>query len=335
MSSTILTQTELDSYLSGLDLNDPVTLRILSSLQLLSPRFYNDILYYLVMGKIDLNFLSSVSINNASIQNIINALNSEGNTALASRRYYENYIKNHISWQELYLNTVNLSLSNSRISSKSILPLFFLDVTGVTQDYYSSLSSIKSVYLVKLEEFFKSNNWIITKTILEQRGYTYLLNIMTRELKSFFFQTSDLTYIATCDFKNSLLGFTLRNLQGFMWHSDFLNNLNYVLEYMTLKNNTDYAKDGVEGVIYGMSLPYNQWDSLKEKETFSDFYQTLGKLSLLRCGMTKFYGNYAFTSSAIGVEDARMSEVKYVLDLIKDTVQSFFSSLNAVKYKVQ
>lgn len=333
MSATILTQTELDNYLSSLNLNDPVILKTLSSIQMLSPRFYNDILYYLSIGKISIESLFNKDINNASIQTILGMISSSGDTLLASRRYYESYLKKHISWNSLYLTEVNIVMSNMRKSGKSFLPKIFFDPAGIKASHYYVLSDVRGVYLKELETFFSKDEWIFLKNLCEARNFSKVFNNLERDLRSFAFQTSDESYIFESLPSKSMIGFLMRDFHLYPWHTNFLSNINFVLEYMTLKGSSDLNKDGVEGVVYGMSLPYNSWDQIKSVDTVSDFVEAYGRISLLRNGMTEFYGNYAFTSVQIGKEQTEMDEFYYVLSTMKEQVVSFFEAFSKLSYK--
>ena len=73
MAELLLTQDELDGYLSRVDLEDPANNRVFNSLQLLTTNNYNDLLYYLVNGKITLQQLYTTPINNATARSLIAA----------------------------------------------------------------------------------------------------------------------------------------------------------------------------------------------------------------------------------------------------------------------
>lgn len=332
MSSTILTQTELDEYLSTLDLGNPAVARILNSIQLLSPRYYNDLLYYMVSGKIQLSQLESVSINNGSVAAILAGAEAGGDTALSLRRKYEGFLKSLSGWGGVYAASAPSVLYRLSLPSKELVPSVLLDLSKIDPNAYHGTYEVRSMYADVLASTEVQTALSTLSTQCSAAGLPALANIVTRELsQGILLQTSNNSIVARIDPLQTLSGFCLRELHHYPWQVQFSKALGYSLGRMVEKSHEDPGGTGVPGVRAAMADPWNSWTSIGDSVVpAADVIAKFGTVAFLRKALVGLYGASEFTLEEYQAEIAAYNSVKAVFDGVRDSLRLVLTKLEGL-----
>lgn len=339
MSSIILSQTELDSYLSSLNLNDTNVIRVLNSIQLLAPRIYNDLLYYMVAGKITISQLSIIPINNVSAKGLIAAAVAGGSTALSKIRELESYFTSIPAWSDL-CNT-NSSIFFSRIfnPSKNLTVQCNLDETGVDKKaylyqyqvidaYYKSLSNTRYVDYTVLPLVNTTARNTLENT-LNANGLGNLILIMDKEIVSnSLLSTVNLKIIPSLDPLATICGFVLRDLHNEPWRINFIDNMNTMYSLMANSYDLETVHTGALGIKNAMLSAWNTWAYIKSSTKNVEFIDNLVKISLLRLAVPNVYGTTEFTSLELSNENAEFVVIKESLEAVKVYLQAVIQNIN-------
>ena len=88
MSELLFTQAEFDNYIDTIDKTNAANIKALSSIQILAPRLFNDLMYLLITGRVTLTQLTGMSINNSTIQNLVDIIFSTPITIAEKSIFY-------------------------------------------------------------------------------------------------------------------------------------------------------------------------------------------------------------------------------------------------------
>lgn len=342
MSSTILSQTELDAYLSALDLGDANISRVLNAIQLLTPRIYNDVLYYMVMGKITLNQLSLISINNLSVKGLIAAAVAGGETTLSKVRILENYFTSIPNWNDLCNTTSSIFFSRIFNPSKNLTAKCILDETGIDKTAYQYKYQVMDAYYKVINNAIYSNYPAISliktaerislENILNSNGLNNLLVMMDKEiLAGSLVCTADLKIVPSLDATTTLCGFVLRDLHNEPWRINFTDNMAFIYNWMAEGYDLETIHTGSLGLKNAMLLQWNTWNYVKTTSTTSSvFIELLAKVSLLRLAVPNVYGTTEFTSLELSNENTEFLKFKDSLEAIKVYLKNLIQNIEVI-----
>ena len=319
MSERLLTQAELDSYLNTLNLDDPSVVRVLNGIQLLTPDLYNEILYYLVIGKVSVNDLDNVPINNFSIKNFVDSLGA-GNTGttLEKKRKYEEFIKTLPGYQTLLQDSSVASshfLYQSMYPSSEIVLEIDVDASGIGDaDSFRSITEVRSKYRRLLQDYRTKASWIDLQDYSSSMGAERIFRIFSEELDAYrLIRTTDDKIIYRIDPSETILGYAIRNLHMYLWRKEILSNIAYILDKMVENYDLDPARNGAVGVRSAMEA--NKWTDIclptnDAKSAIASFVRA----TFVRYGMPNAYGTPFFTTAEL---DAEYREMDKYLTLFK------------------
>jgi hypothetical protein len=185
-----ITQTQINNYLSSLDFNNIVVKKIFTSLQLLKREFFNNTVALLIDGRITLNDLNLLNINDITIKNLIDSiLSSPVNISEKSIFYKTNVIENYPNYN-VFLNNLKLSTSSyiarKNISAISISKEILIDSTGLNPSLFTSLQKAKNAYdIIKLSyplnmdyNLINSSSFLFTDTPIKIADHQYQLTFL-------------------------------------------------------------------------------------------------------------------------------------------------------------
>lgn len=185
-----ITQAQINNYLSGLDFNNIVVKKIFTSLQLLKREFFNNTVALLIDGRLTLNDLNTISINNITISNLIDSiLASPANINEKTIFYKTNVVDNYPNFNA-FLNTLRLNTSayiaRKNISAVSISKEILVDSTGLNPSIFTSLQKAKNVYdtfkssitLSTNYNLINSSSFLFTDTLLKIADHQYQLTFL-------------------------------------------------------------------------------------------------------------------------------------------------------------
>jgi hypothetical protein len=336
MAELLLTQDELDSYLSGVDLEDPANNRVFNSLQLLTTNNYNDLLYYLVNGKITLQQLYTTPINNASARNLIATAEQGGDTILANKRYYEAFLKSLPSFRAFsddLATSMGTYMYLISYPSDSFIRTYIIDSTGLDPTKFSGVAPIKEKYTNILTSLLTSSEWTALEQFSDQNGFATLLSIASKELKFFeMISTSDRSLIPLRGgAKKSLCGYAARGLYDYSYRMYYTDYLDFVLTKMAEKRQQDMTGNGVVGIRAAQESTL--WSGIENPLDAETFIQNLGKTYFVYYTLPSVYGSTYFTSAELAASKMRLERLTGgvaaagFLPLLRAFLQRFSSEL--------
>lgn len=149
MSELLFTQDDLTSYVDSLDSNNPNNFKVLSSLYLLKPSLFTDIIYLLINGRINISSLYNVQINNYTVQQLVNTAYLNPATIVERSIFYKNFIKtlNNFNTE---MTAINLQFPNylgaRNLSSSTFAKEIIIDPLRLINDSYTNLKEAQLIY---------------------------------------------------------------------------------------------------------------------------------------------------------------------------------------------
>lgn len=338
MAELLLTQDELDGYLSRVDLEDPANNRVFNSLQLLTTNNYNDLLYYLVNGKITLQQLYTTPINNATARSLIAAAERGGDTILANKRHYESFLKGMPSFRA-FTDSLAASMGTYMYllsyPSDSFVRTYTIDSTGLDPAKFSGVAPIKEKYTSILASMISSAEWIALEQSAAQHDLGKLLSIASKELKFFeMITTSDRTLIPLRgSAKKSLCGYAARGLFEYSYRLYYTDYLDFVLTKMAEKRQQDVTGNGVVGIRAAQESTL--WSGVENPLDAETFIENLGRAHFVHYTLPATYGSTYFTGAELAAAKTRLERLTGgeattgFLPLLRRFLQKFSAELAA------
>ena len=145
-----LSQSQVTAYLNSLDLNNVATQKVFVSLQLLTPELFNNTISLLIDGRLTLNTLNSISINNATIKAIIDGLLAAPTNIVEKSIYYKKNLIDSLSMYTAFLDKLKVDtvpyIAKKSTSFKSFLTEIKVDSLGIDRVVFQSLQTAKNAY---------------------------------------------------------------------------------------------------------------------------------------------------------------------------------------------
>lgn len=149
MAELLFTENDFNTYIASLDANNTTNFKVLSSLQLLRPSLFRETIFLLINGRISINDLASVSINNFTIQTLVDNVLSTPSSVSERGIFYKNYLKDLPAFNT-FLNTVNINfssyLAHKNLSSTTFAKEIIIDPLRLIVGSYSNLREAQVVY---------------------------------------------------------------------------------------------------------------------------------------------------------------------------------------------
>jgi hypothetical protein len=311
MSELLITQNELDDYLTGLDLTDPVNNRVFNAIQLLTPALYNDVLYYLVIGKITVPQLNSISINNAAVKMLIDSIVKSDDSSLARKRIYQNF-QDDIPAYKWFVKRMNETspqfFYRTTQPNSAFITIVSLDKTGVDRKKFTGLFDAKTQYNKIVEISRRSAEYDALIGYAQIQGYDSFVSLMNAEINQFRLLTVEGTTLRSqVAYNDSVLGYVLRGVYTDPFRVNLMDNMDYALMRMVDKFDVDANKFGIVGIR--ASWENNTWDFAFAAPNSRDFIQRLGQVSYIRYVIPFLYGSTFFTQDEIDTAKAEHTKI--------------------------
>ena len=331
MADKLITQTELDTYLSSIDLTETETNRVLNAIQLLTTRNYNTILFYLVNSTISLQDLFLLPINNASIEKFIAGVENQNLTNVGKLEYYESFLSSLSAYKTYRSNIASQSSQFVFLFSYPSAKVAYevsLDTSGLDSTKFSNVLDAKNKYLSILDTLETSAAKQELNNACLANGYSNLLSIINKELRAYcLLYSSDFSIPLSVD-TTTITGYCARQLFLFPGRLNFLNTHEYIKSKMVERYSTDALKNGVPGLNLAMTncpIIY-----LNEITTNSLFLSYANEVYNIHYSYPSIYGS-PFFSPVLVNNNKQVLDVLFGLEGIFSKcfkfVSIFFSSL--------
>jgi hypothetical protein len=310
MAELLLTQTELDAYLSQIDLSDPTINSVFNSIQLLTINNYNDLLYYLVNGKITLRQLIGTPINNASARSMIRAAELGGDTLLSKKREYETFFKSLPGYAVLNQDlktSLGSFMYQMSYPATDLVTTVEIDTSGLNPAKFNGVSSAKSKYIEIVNSCRQEEAYLALKQFCDQNGLAKILDLMNFELDRFeLVASSDRRLLPVrVDSKTSLCGYVLRSLHLYSYRVSYNDYMSFIFTKMAERSFEDELKNGVAGVKFAWTtMP---WERLANPDDAATFIHNLGLYHMVWYRIPKIYGTAFFTDDDLIGSISRLS----------------------------
>lgn len=313
MAEILVTQTELDSYLASIDLNDATNSRIFNTIQLLSPNLFNDLLYYLIGGKITLAQLAGISLNNASVTILINTVSAANDTTLSKKKFYQNYLNTQaafVSHNQAMSSMSGEFLANFTKPSSLFKNTVSIDTLGLDSAKYSNLGTARSAYNTVVAASRMTAAYTALSNSATANGCQNLKNLMNVEINKYgLLETSDNQIKRDLSPDASLVGYVLRNMFVYAVRMNYLRNLDFVLTFMAGVYTSDIPKNGVLGVRAGWNT--TTWPRMIAMTTAPYVIKTIGETAMIRSVIPNIYGSTYFTQDELTSEQNLLNSIVY------------------------
>lgn len=308
MAELLITQAELDQYLTTVDLAAPTNNRVFNAIQLLAPAIYNDVLYYLAIGKLTLEQLSTTPINNASVKLLIESVANVDNSVLARKNFYQ---KRQLEFVPAYKEFIAKMAQTSATffyrtvqSSSRFQTVMEIDRTGIDKSKFSGLFDIKTRHDLVVAATRASAQYINVAAFASDKGFEKLFDLMNQEINAFRLIYVDSTSLRSdLAASDSILGYTLRGLYTDPYRTNIGPNVDYSLLEMVNKYDVDTEKTGVPGIL--ASWEDNTWETVIGSNTSKEFIERFSRTSYLRFVIPSLYGTEYFDQAVIADQTAR------------------------------
>lgn len=313
MAELLLTQNELDSYLSNIDLSDPAINSTFNAIQLLNTQNYNDLLYYLVNGKVDLSALLQIPINNASVRNVILAAEIGGDTVLARKRQYEKSVK-LLPGFVAFTKEMNAAMSTymflSSYPSSGFVKTVEIDSTGLSSTKFNGVASVKQKYSETLATSKLGAAWSGLQEFCASRGLNRLLKIVEKELAAYEVVASSdgRSLPLRAGAKDSLCGYAIRRIHEHCYRPSYASYMEYIFRQMAGSYDSDLSRTGAPGIAAARSL--NSWDRLPLAEDAQTLIYNVGLYYMVHYRFPLIYGTTHFTKQ--DVDDGKAKIEVYI-----------------------
>jgi hypothetical protein len=191
MAELLFTQEELNNYIQSLDSNNENNFKVLSSLQLLKPSLFTDIIYLLINGSISITSLYNININNYTISQLVNNAYSNPNTITERSVFYKNFIK-ALPGFNIFMSSINLNypnyLASKNISSTSLSKEIIIDNLKLISGSYGNLrepqiiyNNYKSAYITDISNIIVGigiTTFNYSETLISNNNINYTLSFL-------------------------------------------------------------------------------------------------------------------------------------------------------------
>jgi hypothetical protein len=304
MAELLISQTELDQYLDTIDLTDPTVNRVFNSVQLLTPDLYNQVLYFLVIGKLTVQRLAEVSINNASIKVLADSLEGDDESVLAMKRVYRKF-QDSLPVYNKFIERMNATAPQffyrAALPNTTYITSISLDKTGMDKTKFSGLFDAKMRYNAIVKKSRLQPEYVALAEYATANGYGRLVELLDGEINAFKLLTIKDTPVRNqISFNDSIVGYILRGVYTDPFRVNFVENLDYAVMRMVDKFGEDVSKTGVPGIR--ASWDSHTWASVFDSTTSAEFIEKLGVVAYLRYVIPYLYGTLYFTAEEIAAE---------------------------------
>ncbi|WP_368880304.1 hypothetical protein [Proteus mirabilis] len=181
---------DIQNWVQSVDLKNPENKRVLSLMQLLDRRLLDRLSSYLISGKISIEILYPVPINNISISKFLDTLDAKEETDLTALQRYRNNISKFDGYKsffgELKGNTPN-QLARISISPMKEAVQIKLDSLGIDGKAFNSVTELKGFYDDSTKELLPLENSILdeAKKVQDSYGYSDFVRLTKNVLNKF------------------------------------------------------------------------------------------------------------------------------------------------------
>lgn len=274
MSEALVSSSALNDYLSSVDMTLADNRRVLAGVQTLDPNILESIMYYLVVGKVNISQLYSIDINNLSIKHFITQLDMS-DSIVNLRIFYKNKIKalpSYAIFKNVLKESAAVRLSNMSLSVDELMSTVEIDPLGGTNKYRSfvEVMNIYDTIIFSLPTQTKFNAVVEAANVLKNsHGFTNIVEFNQAQLEIItqygLVKSSGVEKNVVAS--NTFLGFIARNMFSTMSQSNLVTNINDVALKMAINDTLDIPRDGVYTLKQLMAL-----DDYKYKSIFNINY---------------------------------------------------------------
>jgi hypothetical protein len=301
MAELLITQSELDQFLDTIDLTEPTANRVFNSIQLLTPDLYNQVLYFLVIGKLTVERLATVSINNASVKVLTDSLSNESESVLAMKRVYRRF-QDSLPVYRAFIEKMNATAPQffyrAAMPNTTYITTITLDKTGLDKTKFSGVFEAKTRYNQIVKKSRLEPEYVALVNYAVANGYGRLVELLDGEIDAFKLLTiKDTALRNQIAFDDSIVGYVLRGVYTDPFRVNFVENLDYAVMRMVDKFHEDDVKTGIIGIR--ASWETHTWGSVFESTTSREFIEKLGIVAYLRYVLPYLYGTMYFNADEI------------------------------------
>jgi hypothetical protein len=314
MSEALVSSAALNEYISSIDMTVIDNRKVLANVQVLNPNLLETIMYYLVIGKINISQLYTIDINNLSIKQFIAGLDAS-ETIVNLRTFYKNKIKalpGYITFKNALTASASLRLSNMALSVDELMTTVIVDPLGGTGRYKSFLD-VMNIYdsiVFSLPAQTKFNAVVTAANVLKNTygftGVTQFNETLLETITEYGLVASTTTLKSTLA-SNTILGFIARNMHETLTQTNVLSNINTVCIKMALNNALDVPKNGVytlQQLMLATDYMYKSIFNIDYVSRGEAFLAQLSLISFVRKELyCNIYGANYFTPTQITAEN--------------------------------
>lgn len=149
MAEFLFTENDFTAYIETLDVSNTDIFKVLSSLQLLKPSLFRETIFLLINGRIDILDLTNISINNFTMQSLVDNILSLPVSVTERNIFYKDYLKNLPAFNS-FMQDINLNytsyLAYKGISATTFAKEVIIDPLRLITGSYTNLREVQVIY---------------------------------------------------------------------------------------------------------------------------------------------------------------------------------------------
>ena len=275
MAESLVSSSQLNNYLKTIDMNNAGNKKVLSSIQLLHPRYMEEVLYFLITGIIVIEDLHDKDINNISAKVIIDGATGSQDSLKAHLDYYRDLLKNNPKYKQF--NTTkhgetSLMIAAMLKSSDRFQIEFLVDELGNLAGSFPSVSEVTTMY----EDTFDApeNQALVARCLFEAEllrdtyGITNFVvfhdRLMQQIKQNKFLKSVNVSSVRNDISETTIVGWIVRGLFNYSRYSNIIENMNSSLLTMasTFKEDNNGLGLGKYGLDKMLAEPQNTYNSV-------------------------------------------------------------------------
>lgn len=255
MAEKLNSEIDLNNYLKTLNLNDVNVKKVLTSIQILHPKYLEQLVYLLVIQKLDITTLYNKEINNHSAPLIISeAMGSGTQTLVNFVEYYRDRTKSlpmYKSFMATKSTEAPRTLSRMLIPSEKFYVKYLLDELGFTQNSYVDNSALMHKYdLIVFSPVIQAKFAQITNIVQELKNSFGIVKMeefnesLMEQIFTYRFLKPDNGSIDYDLNSDTLIGWIMREMYLDSIYENLVDNMNVVFTEMGTDYGVDIPKNG-------------------------------------------------------------------------------------------
>jgi hypothetical protein len=315
MSQVLVNKTDLDAYLSTLDMTNPDIKRVIAALNTIDTSILNTIMYYLVYGQLEINSLYTMPISNESMKLLITSVENGQNTLVSKYTYYRNKIKAFPTWIQFekdQMANAGLRITRRSVSAIRFCTQIIFDTLNIIPGSYYDVNIVRTNYMALVNGSVAQTLLAAAKNNISEIKASFnldispLMNALTTATNNSYFVYSNEGTIPIKGGFDTINGYIYRKSFLDVIYENYVDNITSFTKEMATDYANDTTKDGTFTINRLMADPNYSWQSIFNQALIAneaDFINAFRKVVFLRYVLfTKIYGSAFFDSKLIATE---------------------------------